>query len=85
MPQLSLYLDDETMETLRRDAKEAGLSLSKYTANLIKGKSEHKGWPEGYWETVYGCMADDDSMARAIEELDTWLDPSLDDACDWFK
>jgi hypothetical protein len=31
MPQLSLYLDDETMDALRHNAAKEGLSLSYYT------------------------------------------------------
>lgn len=72
MPQLSLYLDDDTMATLRKDAKEAGLSLSKYTAGLIRGSSENRGWPEGYWESVYGCMAGDDSFVAPEDPPMDW-------------
>jgi hypothetical protein len=36
MPQLSLYLDDDTMEKLRVDAKRENLSLSKHVAKLIQ-------------------------------------------------
>lgn len=58
MPQLSLYLDDKTMDILKEKATEAHVSLSKYVTHLIKADGENRGWPEGYWETVYGCLTD---------------------------
>ena len=36
MPQLSLYLDDETMANLRVDAAREGTSLSKYANKVIR-------------------------------------------------
>lgn len=59
MPQLSLYLDDETMEKLRADAKRENLSLSKHVARLIRESRSGDGWSEGFWET-YGSLADTD-------------------------
>lgn len=72
MPQLSLYLDEPTMEELRADAAEAGLSLSKYVTGLIREKKTHRGWPEGYWEQVYGCITDPTFVVPP--ELDADLD-----------
>lgn len=59
MPQLSLYLDDETMEKLRADAKRENLSLSKHVAKLIRENRSGDGWSERFWET-YGSLADTD-------------------------
>lgn len=61
MPQLSLYLDDETMEKLRADAKRENLSLSKHVAKLIResGSGDGNGWSERFWET-YGSLAETD-------------------------
>lgn len=76
MPQLSLYLDDSTMDTLRRNAGRAGVSLSRYTATLIQQQSA--AWPSSFWDT-YGAL-DDDSFT-APPELDSALDrprPSFD-------
>ena len=78
MAQLSLYLDDATMETLRTDAKRQGVSLSKYAAGLIRDHAGGNGWPVGYWEQVYGCLADDDSFVRPDQgDLSLDDDPSL--------
>ena len=79
MPQLSLYLDDATMETLRHAALAENVSMSKYASSLIRDRAQHGSWPQGYWERVYGCLAD---VSMRIDDGD--LHPELDDVCDWF-
>lgn len=74
MPQLSLYLDDATMDTLKEKATEAHVSLSKYVTHLIKADGADKGWPAGYWENVYGSLTDPTFVAPH-DEL------PLDDIC----
>ena len=78
MPQLSLYIDDATMETLRVSARGEGISMSKYAARLIRNRAAYGGWPQGYWESVYGCLNEDLSFEDDV------LNADLDDACDWF-
>ena len=78
MPQLSLYIDDTTMRTLRSSAQAENVSMSKYAASLIRERAQHGSWPQGYWERVYGCLGDDD-----LTMTDDDLRPELDDACDW--
>lgn len=80
MPQLSLYIDDATMETLRSSAAGEGVSMSKFAAELIRTRSESGAWPRGYWDSVYGCLDDESFMLR-----DDVIDDSLDDACDWLE
>ena len=80
MPQLSLYVNDATMGTLRASAQNAGMSMSKYASNLIRERADHGGWPAGYWENVYGCLGDDFGFDCANDDLNA----VLDDACDWF-
>lgn len=80
MPQLSLYVDDATMETLRTSASVANVSMSKYASNLIRERAQYGGWPQGYWEQVYGCLADDLGLVAPDDDLK----PELDDDCDWF-
>ncbi len=58
MPQLSLYLDDATMNLLRQNAAEAQQSLSKYVVGLIQRDNEGSAWPEGYFEQVCGRLTD---------------------------
>ena len=76
MPQLSLYVDTEALDLLREDAKRSNLSMSKYVARLIKNKSD-SAWPDGYWESVYGVLADDTFVLP--EDLDPALDGPLPD------
>ena len=58
MAQLSLYVDDSTMEDLRRDAAREGKTLSKYAAGVLRGRKEHNGWPPGFFN-MYGACDDD--------------------------
>lgn len=51
MTQLHCYVPDDVAERARRKAKEAGMSVSRYLAELVKrdtGISEP--WPEGYFD-----------------------------------
>lgn len=76
MPQLSLYLDDPTMEALRQSAERDQVSLSKYTGALIRDRAV-SAWPAGFWDT-YGALQDP-SFKEPPEP-----DGALDDACDFF-
>lgn len=58
MPQLSLYLDEPTMEMLREKSSRAHQSMSRYVTGLIRESGEGCGWPAGYWDNVYGCLKD---------------------------
>ena len=55
MPQLSLYLDDETMDSLRKSAADRGVSLSRCASDAIRGNAT--AWPAGFWD-LYGAVAD---------------------------
>ena len=70
MPQLSLYINDASMERLRRSALEQGMSLSRCAAEAIDARCS-TGWSEGYFE-LYGALADNSFVAPA--ELDYALD-----------
>ena len=71
MPQVSLYVDDATMESLRTEAAREGTSLSKHVSTRIKKAQARQlgrcntpsGMPEGFFERLYGCI-DDDSFVR---------------------
>lgn len=63
MPQLSLYLDESTFELLKADAANSGVSMSKYTAALIRDRAR-SAWPDSFWET-YGAA--DDSLVAPDE------------------
>ena len=67
MPQVSLYVDDSLMTTLRAEAASEGVSLSKHVAERLRGTSRYpttSGLPDGYLEKLYGCLADDNTFVR---------------------
>lgn len=71
MAQLSLYLDDASMEDLRRSAQSRGVTLSKYVRDVLVDDA-HGGWPNGFFD-LYGAL-DDPSFVEPPEipwELDT--------------
>ncbi len=45
MGQLTLYLDNETEERMKAAAKAAGISLSRWVADLIRAKTATE-WPD---------------------------------------
>ena len=45
MPQLTLYLDEETHTRMKRRAREAGVSQSRWVGNLIR-EITRVDWPE---------------------------------------
>lgn len=57
MAQLSLYMDDASMEELRLDAEAAGKSISAYAREVLETRHESKrgwvnGWPPGYFDSL---------------------------------
>lgn len=72
MPQLSLYLDEPTMEILRNRSSRSHQSMSKYVTGLIRRSDQINSWPEGYWDQVYGCLKDPSFIEP--EELSVPLD-----------
>ena len=69
MPQLSLYLDDQEMASLRSRAKGAGVSLSRYVRTVLS--EQPSAWPGNFWST-YGALQDESF------QLPSDLDESLD-------
>lgn len=67
MPQLSLYIDQETLAKIEGRARARRLSISKYVANTLK-KHCSDDWPEGFRE-LCGALRDDDSFRRPDDEL----------------
>lgn len=77
MPQLSLYLDEPTMESLRRDAAQAGTSLSKYVVGVLHEHAEAPRWPDGFFELYGSC--DDEAF---VEPPDSPFDDEPVEALD---
>ena len=54
MTQLHCYVPDDVAEKVQRKAKQAGLSLSRYLAELVKRDAcAGEAWPEGYFD-IFG-------------------------------
>ena len=53
MAQLHCYLPDKEAESLRQRAERAGMSVSRYLAELAR-KDLISDWPEGYFEQLFG-------------------------------
>lgn len=55
MAQLHFYVPDNVEKQLRERAKQAGMPLSRYLAELVKAQAgEPADWPAGYFEQVFG-------------------------------
>ena len=53
MAQVTIYLDDEAEACLERAARDAGLSRSRWVANLIREKTASE-WPESFRRLIGG-------------------------------
>ncbi|HEY8149206.1 MAG TPA: CopG family transcriptional regulator, partial [Vicinamibacteria bacterium] len=51
MAQVTLYLDDETAARLKKAAKQAGLSRSRFLATLVREKTVTE-WPQDVKDLV---------------------------------
>jgi hypothetical protein len=70
VPQVSLYLDVDTMALVQKRAEVERRSLSSYVAELIR-EDVSDAWPAGYW-SLYGSVSDD-SFERP-DQFDYTLD-----------
>lgn len=57
MAQLSLYMDDASMDGLRADAESEGKSISSFAREVLERRNESNrgwvnGWPPGYFESI---------------------------------
>jgi hypothetical protein len=55
MAQLNLYVNDDLAARLRREARKAGVPLSRYVVELLSTTKE-KGWPSGYFDKTCGFL-----------------------------
>jgi len=53
MAQIHFYVPQLIEAKIRRQAQAAGLSLSRYVADLVQ-RQVGDGWPKGYFERVLG-------------------------------
>lgn len=63
MAQLSLYMDEASMDSLRADAAKRGISISSYAREVLENRNMRdadgweNGWPPGFFD-LYGSMPD---------------------------
>ena len=62
MPQLSLYIDKETLKKLKIAARIEHLSISKYAVKKLN-ESIHTQWPDHY-DDLYGSVEDSSFVAE---------------------
>ncbi len=67
MPQLSLYLDDETLKKVEKAAKLEGTSISKWVTGKLKENLEND-WPDNY-SSLFGSISDESFCAEAINDF----------------
>lgn len=65
MPQVSVYIDQETYERIEVAAKTENVSLSKYVSRKLR-QSLDDAWPVNY-DRLFGAI-DDPSFARSQPE-----------------
>jgi hypothetical protein len=69
MPQLSLYLDEDTLRIIETEAKKEHLSMSKWVARQIH-RSLEEHWPD-YYENLFGSITDETFRRPAQPAYDT--------------
>jgi hypothetical protein len=57
MAQVTIYLDEETEERMKRAAEDAGVSRSRWVAEVIREKTASE-WPESFRRLI-GTWGDD--------------------------
>ena len=70
MPQISLYIDEDTLEKIGHMAKAENISISKWVGNNIKSLIKHQ-YPKDFF-SLFGVIKDD--TFQRSEELDPTLD-----------
>ena len=58
MPQLSLYLDDNTLTKVEESAKVSNISVSRLITNALEKYMSSNQWPEGF-ENLFGSVSDE--------------------------
>jgi hypothetical protein len=67
MPQLSLYIDEETLSKIETAAKINKTSISKWVSERLK-ESLANSWPENY-ESLFGSVDDDSFIVEKCKSF----------------
>jgi PHD/YefM family antitoxin component YafN of YafNO toxin-antitoxin module len=62
MPQISLYIDEETLKKIEKAAKKEHISISKWVGNNIR-RSFKSEYPENYFD-LYGSVKNETMVAE---------------------
>jgi len=75
MPQISLYIDEETLRKVELAAKKRQMSISKWVAEQIRSKVEPV-YPEGF-ESLFGSVKESELVrpAQPAYQQDTPREP----------
>jgi hypothetical protein len=66
--QLTIYMDDETLDKVERSARLAKVSVSRWVRDRLSSIVE-KEWPEGYFD-LFASLSDEDIERPAQPILD---------------
>ena len=83
MPQLYFSVDDATAEELALRARQAGLSLSRDLATLVR-RQVGEEWPDGYLDGVLGSCRDhplEEPEELPVRGVDLWGPTSSTPTC----
>jgi hypothetical protein len=58
MAQLNLYVPEDLASRLKREARRAGVPLSRYVVSLLSARKK-SAWPPGYFEKTCGFLRED--------------------------
>jgi len=75
MPQISLYIDEDTLEKIEHIAKNENISISKWVGNNIKSLIKNQ-YPNDFF-SLFGAIGDE--TFQKPEYLDPDLDIQRDD------
>lgn len=75
MAQLHCYVPDDVAEALRLQAERAGMSMSRYLAELAR-RDAATHWPDDYFDRVFGTGEVD--PIRRLDEGDFESRPGLE-------
>jgi hypothetical protein len=67
MPQLSLYIDEETLAKIEVAAKINNTSISKWVSDKLK-ESLANSWPENY-QSLFGAIDDDSFTVKRADNF----------------
>jgi len=71
MAQLNLYVTDKVAARLKREARRAGVPLSRYVVSRLEDGAEHD-WPAGFFQKACGFLREKisepgDRLPEAVE------------------